>query len=154
MDAKAQMHVLEVLLTAVLFTSAMNVSVAVLPSPSIDPAAGLQLEILGQDALNVADGLVPANSTLAARYHNSTMKYWLFDDRLGELGAYLNTTLPSTVAFRVELGPDGEAPTAWLNWSRLPGQVDVVIIGRLLFHDGQFYQIDLWLWYGSRGGGI
>ncbi len=149
-NSRAQMHVLEVMLTAVLFTSAMNVAVDVLPTANQDASGPIQLELLGRDALEVADGLVPANSSEAALYGNSTLKLWLMESRLDNLSAYLNATLLPSVAYELVFTLDGEFRSSLDHSTRLG---EVVIVERMLSHQGEVYRTQLFLWYGPRGGG-
>ena len=148
-DRQAQMHVLEVLLVAVLFTSAMNVAVSVLPTTGNDLSGPQQLEILGQDALSLADSLVPANNSHADRFANSSLKLWLFNPDIGGLGQYLNQSLPKGVAYRVQFGPvAGNQTTALIVGSM--AQNEVVVVERLLNYQGQLYRLRLQLWFGLR----
>jgi len=149
MNTKAQMHVLEVMLTAVLFTSAMNVAIDVLPVANQDTSGPIQLELLGRDILEVADGMVPANATIAANYGNSTLKWWLLEPKWENVSAYLNDTLLPSMAYELELAR-GEEVLATLEYS--PQLGDVVIVERMLFHQGEVYQVQLSLWFGPRGG--
>jgi len=149
LDSRAQMDVMEVMLTAVLFTSVMNVAIDVLPSAHQESSGNLQLELLGRDVLTVADELVPENGTIAVRYSDSTLKWWLFGNGLVNLSTYLNTTLTPSIAYRLDMGPVGEEPTVLLGYSILLG--DVTVIQRLLSFEGQVYEVKLLLWYGYRG---
>lgn len=149
-DQRAQMHVLEVMLTAVLFTSAMNVVIAVLPSANQDDSGAIQLQLLGRDVLEVADGMVPENATVAARFANSTLKWWLLDAGTANLSAYLNATLLPAMAYHLEF-VKGEQELVTLDHSIPLGEV--VVVERMLSHQGEVHLVQLSLWYGPRGGG-
>ena len=64
-DTKGQMHVLEVLLVATLFTSAVNVSVNILPTSDANNLEENDLYFSGLEILEMLDVWQPSDATIA-----------------------------------------------------------------------------------------
>ena len=71
-NTKGQMHVLEVLLVATLFTSTINVAVNILPTSDANNVDEYDLYFTGLEILEVLDEWVPADSEVATANHDST----------------------------------------------------------------------------------
>ena len=69
-NTKGQMHVLEVLLVGVLFTSAVNVAVNILPTSDADNSWQNDLYFSGMEILELLDTWEPSDSEISAK-HNS-----------------------------------------------------------------------------------
>ena len=79
-NTKGQMHMLEVLLVATLFTSTINVAVNILPTSDANNVDEYDLYFTGLEILEVSDEWVPSDSTVAAAHHDSTLSWWLATD--------------------------------------------------------------------------
>ena len=101
-NTKGQMHVLEVLLVATLFTSTINVAVNILPTSDANNVDEYDLYFTGLEILEVLDEWVPSDSTVAATHHDSTLSWWLATDNKASLKQYLDGGLPSAVSYRLE----------------------------------------------------
>ena len=67
-NTKGQMHVLEVLLVATLFTSTVNVAVNILPTSDANNVDEYNLYFTGLEILEVLDEWVPSDSDIAEDY--------------------------------------------------------------------------------------
>ena len=65
-NTKGQMHVLEVLLVATLFTSTINVAVNILPTSDANNVDEYDLYFTGLEILEVLDEWVPSDSAVAS----------------------------------------------------------------------------------------
>ena len=74
---RGQMHMLEVLMLATLFTSAVNVAVISLPAGDANQVGDETLQQQGMELLALLDSWTPTNVTVAQEYHNSTLAFWL-----------------------------------------------------------------------------
>jgi len=84
-NTKGQMHVLEVLLVATLFTSTINVAVNILPTSDANNVDEYDLYFTGLEILEVLDEWVPSDSAVAAAHHDSTLSWWLATDNKASL---------------------------------------------------------------------
>ena len=66
-NTKGQMHVLEVLLVGVLFTSAVNVAVNILPTSDADNSGQKDLYFSGMEILELMDTWEPSDSEISAK---------------------------------------------------------------------------------------
>ncbi len=89
-NTKGQMHVLEVLLVATLFTSTINVAVNILPTSDANNVDEYDLYFTGLEILEVLDEWVPSDSTVAAAHYDSTLSWWLATDNKASLKQYLD----------------------------------------------------------------
>ena len=64
-NTKGQMHVLEVLLVATLFTSTVNVAVNILPTSDANNVEEYNLYFTGLEILEVLDEWIPSDSSIA-----------------------------------------------------------------------------------------
>ena len=72
-NTKGQMHVLEVLLVATLFTSTVNVAVNVLPTSDANNVDEYELYFSGLEILEVLDEWVPSDSSIAETHHDLSL---------------------------------------------------------------------------------
>ena len=72
-NTKGQMHVLEVLLVATLFTSTINVAVNILPTSDANNVDEYDLYFTGLEILEVLDDWVPSDSDVAVAHHDRTV---------------------------------------------------------------------------------
>ena len=72
-NTKGQMHVLEVLLVGVLFTSAVNVAVNILPTSDADNSEQSNLYFSGMEILEILDNWEPSNSDISAKHNGIIM---------------------------------------------------------------------------------
>jgi hypothetical protein len=133
-NTKGQMHVLEVLLVATLFTSTINVAVSVLPTSDANNFEENDLYFTGLEILEILDEWAPANSTIAAAHHDSTLSWWLATDNHTAIRQYLDShgsQTESIVDRTVHSGP-------------------VTQTFRLVWADDELWELNLQLWYGYR----
>ncbi len=101
-NTKGQMHVLEVLLVATLFTSTVNVAVNILPTSDANNVEEYDLYFTGLEILEVLDEWTPSNSSIAAAHHDSTLSWWIATDNSISIKQYLDAGLSSTLSYRLE----------------------------------------------------
>ena len=101
-NTKGQMHVLEVLLVATLFTSTINVAVNILPTSDANNVDEYDLYFTGLEILEVLDDWVPSDSAVATTHHDSTLSWWLATDNTASLKQYLDAGLSSSMSYRLE----------------------------------------------------
>ena len=101
-NTKGQMHVLEVLLVATLFTSTVNVAVNILPTSDANNVEEYDLYFTGLEILEVLDEWTPSNSSIAAAHHDSTLSWWIATDNSASIKQYLDAGLSSTLSYRLE----------------------------------------------------
>ena len=89
-NTKGQMHVLEVLLVATLFTSTINVAVNILPTSDANNVDEYDLYFTGLEILEVLDEWTPSNSSIAAAHHESTLSWWIATDNSASIKQYLD----------------------------------------------------------------
>jgi len=146
-DIKGQMHVLEVLLVGVLFTSAVNVAVSILPTSDADNSEQNDLYFMGLEILELLDDWPPSNATISEKYNGSTLAWWLSTDNKSAIKEYLDSGLDSSISYHLEAVnlneevviverslPDGEITTSF----------------RLVWCDDSVWHLNLHLWYGYR----
>ncbi len=146
-NIKGQMHVLEVLLVGVLFTSAVNVAVNILPTSDADNSDQNDLYFSGMEILELLDTWEPSDSAISAKHNASTLSWWLATDNNSSIKQYLDSGLSSSVSYRLEAThgsknevivdrviPDGEISTSF----------------RLVWSDNEIWDLSLHLWYGYR----
>ena len=79
-NTKGQMHVLEVLLVGVLFTSAVNVAVNILPTSDADNSGQNDLYFSGMEILELLDNWEPSDAAISSKHNSSTLSWWLATD--------------------------------------------------------------------------
>ena len=146
-NTKGQMHVLEVLLVGVLFTSAVNVAVNILPTSDADNSEQNDLYFSGMEILELLDNWEPSNAEISAEHNKSTLSWWLATNNNSAIKQYLDSGLSSSISYRLEAThgsqnevivdrviPDGEVSTSF----------------RLVWSDSEIWDLSLHLWYGYR----
>ena len=98
-NTKGQMHVLEVLLVGVLFTSAVNVAVNILPTSDADNSEQNDLYFSGMEILELLDNWEPSNTEISAEHNKSTLSWWLATDNNAAIKQYLDSGLSSSISY-------------------------------------------------------
>ena len=148
-DTKGQMHVLEVLLVATLFTSAVNVSVNILPTGDANNLEENDLYFSGLEILEMLDVWQPSDATIAAAHDDSTLAWWLATDNDTSIKQYLDAGLASSVSYRLEATHGGQ--TEVIVDREVPSG-PVVQAFRIVWADNEIWDLSLKLWYGYREG--
>ena len=148
-NTKGQMHVLEVLLVATLFTSTINVAVNILPTSDANNVDEYDLYFTGLEILEVLDEWVPSDSAVATTHHDSTLSWWLATDNKASLKQYLDGGLPSAVSYRLE-ATYGSQSEVLVDRTVPEGSVSQTF--RLMWADDELWELNLQLWYGFREG--
>ena len=148
-NTKGQMHVLEVLLVATLFTSTINVAVNILPTSDANNVDEYDLYFTGLDILEVLDEWVPSDSDIATAHHDSTLSWWLATDNTTSLKQYLDAGLSSSISYRLE-ATHGSQSEVLVDRTVPTGSVSQTF--RLVWADNELWELNLQLWYGYREG--
>ena len=148
-NTKGQMHVLEVLLVATLFTSTVNIAVSVLPTSDANNVEEYDLYFTGLEILEVLDEWVPADSSIAASHHDSTLSWWLATNNSASIKQYLDAGLSSTLSYRLEATHGAQTDTIV---DRAVPSGSVTQTFRLVWADNELWELNLQLWYGYREG--
>jgi hypothetical protein len=146
-NTKGQMHVLEVLLVATLFTSTINVAVSVLPTSDANNFEENDLYFTGLEILEILDEWVPVDSTIAAAHHDSTLSWWLATENYTAIKQYLDAGLPSSLSYRLEGAHGGQTDVIV---DRTVDSGPVTQTFRLVWADEELWELNLQLWYGYR----
>jgi len=146
-STKGQMHVLEVLLVATLFTSAVNVAVNILPTSDANDSDNYNLYFAGIEILELLDNWEPSNSTISTKHNASTLSWWLATDNNSAIKQYLNSGLPSSVSYRLE-GTHGGQKEVIVD--RVVPSGSVTQAFRIVWSDNEIWDLNLKLWYGYR----
>jgi len=146
-NTKGQMHVLEVLLVATLFTSTVNVAVNILPTSDANNVEEYDLYFTGLEILEVLDGWTPSNSSIAAAHHDSTLSWWIATDNSASIKQYLDAGLSSTLSYRLE-ATHGSQTEVIVDRAVPSGSVTQTF--RLVWADNELWELNLQLWYGYR----
>jgi len=146
-NTKGQMHVLEVLLVATLFTSTVNVAVNILPTSDANNVEEYDLYFTGLEILEVLDGWTPSNSSIAAAHHDSTLSWWIATDNSASIKQYLDAGLSSTLSYRLE-ATHGSQTDVIVDRAVPSGSVTQTF--RLVWADNELWELNLQLWYGYR----
>ena len=146
-NTKGQMHVLEVLLVATLFTYTINVAVNILQSSDANNVDEYDLYFAGLEILEVLDQWVPSDSTVAATHHDSTLSWWLATDNKASLKQYLDGGLPPAVSYKLEAN-HGSQSEVLVDRTVPEGSVSQTF--RLVWADDELWELNLQLWYGYR----
>ena len=137
----AQMHVLEVLLVATLFTSAVNVAVISLPASDATRVGDDNLRHQGMQLLQVLDEWQTGAG-------ESTLVTWLSEDNSSALQSYLDGGLPAAASYRLTEAHGGSSETLV---ERGTPEGTVSIAFRLVWVGSELWELELSLWYGPRG---
>ena len=146
-NTKGQMHVLEVLLVATLFTSTINVAVNILPTSDANNVDEYDLYFTGLEILEVLDDWVPSDSAVATTHHDSTLSWWLATDNTASLKQYLDAGLSSSMSYRLE-ATHGSQSEVLVDRTVPEGSVSQTF--RLVWADDELWELNLQLWYGYR----
>ena len=146
-NTKGQMHVLEVLLVATLFTSTINVAVNILPTSDANNVDEYDLYFTGLEILEVLDNWVPADAGVAAAHHDSTLSWWLATDNSESLKQYLDAGLSSSISYRLE-ATHGSQSEVMVDRAVPSGSVSQTF--RLVWAGDELWELNLQLWYGYR----
>ena len=146
-NTKGQMHVLEVLLVATLFTSTINVAVNILPTSDANNVEEYDLYFTGLEILEVLDEWTPSNSSIAAAHHDSTLSWWIATDNSASIKQYLDAGLSSTLSYRLE-ATHGSQTDVIVDRAVPSGSVTQTF--RLVWADNELWELNLQLWYGYR----
>ena len=138
MQDKAQMHVLEVILVATLFTSVINVAVTNLPAHNQSSYHTDNLKYLGFEILEVLDEWEESTS------QSSHLVYWISNNDTANLEDYLDSGLLSSISYNL-FATHGNASEVLIN-NGVPSS-EVSIAFRTLTIDGIIWKITLELWY-------
>ena len=147
LDRRGQMHMLEVLMLATLFTSAVNVAVISLPASDANRVGDEMLRQQGMELLELLDGWVPANATVAQEHRNSTLALWLTSGNNTTLQSYLDGGLPAAASYRLT-GTHGGSTETLVDRGTPHGSVSIAF--RLVWADDELWELKLELWYGPR----
>ena len=146
-NTKGQMHVLEVLLVATLFTSTVNVAVNILPTSDANNVEEYDLYFTGLEILEVLDEWTPSNSSIAAAHHDSTLYWWIATDNSASIKQYLDAGLSSTLSYRLEATHSSQTEVIV---DRAVPSGSVTQTFRLVWADNELWELNLQLWYGYR----
>jgi len=146
-NTKGQMHVLEVLLVATLFTSTINIAVNILPTSDANNVEEYDLYFTGLEILEVLDEWIPSDSSIAAAHHDSTLSWWLATDNSASIKQYLDAGLSSTLSYRLEATHGTQIDTIV---DRAVPSGSVTQTFRLVWADNELWELNLQLWYGYR----
>ena len=148
-NTKGQMHVLEVLLVATLFTSAVNVAVNILPTSDGNNREENDLYFSGLEILEALDSWVPSDGATASKYSNSTLSWWLGTDNNTSIKQYLDAGLPASVSYRLEAEHGSQTEVIV---DRTIDSGPIIQTFRIIWVDGEIWHLNLKLWYGFREG--
>ena len=137
----AQMHVLEVLLVATLFTSAVNVAVISLPASDATRVGDDNLRYQGMQLLQVLDEWQTGAG-------ESTLATWLSEDNSSALQSYLDGGLPAAASYRLT-GAHGGSSETLVERGTPEGTVSIAF--RVVWVGSELWELELSLWYGPRG---
>ena len=146
-NTKGQMHVLEVLLVATLFTSTVNVAVNVLPTSDANNVDEYDLYFSGLEILEVLDEWVPLDPPTAEAHHDSTLSWWLATENFESIKQYLDAGLSSSISYRLE-GAHGSESEVIVDRVVPGGSVSQTF--RLVWAGDELWELNLQLWYGYR----
>ena len=146
-NTKGQMHVLEVLLVATLFTSTINVAVNILPTSDANNVDEYDLYFTGLEILEVLDNWEPSDPAISAKHNASTLSWWLATDNSVSIKQYLDAGLSSTLSYRLEATHGVQTDTIV---DRAVPSGSVTQTFRLVWADNELWELNLQLWYGYR----
>ena len=140
-NTKGQMHVLEVLLVATLFTSAVNVAVSILPASDANDSGEYDLYFAGIEILELLDEWEPSDAAISTMHNGSTLSWWLATDNnsVGMGDAGIKYRLEATHGETTEVIVDRKVPSG-----------SITQAFRIVWSDGELWDLNLQLWYGYR----
>jgi len=146
-NTKGQMHVLEVLLVGVLFTSAVNVAVNILPTGDANDYEQNELYFSGLEILEVLDNWAPSDETVSTKHNDSTLSWWLATDNNSAIKQYMDSGLDSSVSYRL-VASHGSQNEVIVD--RVIPDSEVTTTFRVVWSDNEIWILNLHLWYGYR----
>lgn len=144
---EGQMHVLEVLLVATLFTSAVNVAVNILPTSDANNIEEHNLYFSGIEILELLDKWEPTNPAISSMHNGSMLSFWLATDNNSAIKQYLDSGLSSSISYRLEATHEGQKEVIV---DRTVSSGSVVQAFRIVWADNEVWDLNLKLWYGYR----
>ena len=144
---KGQMHVLEVLLVATLFTSAVNVAVNILPTSDGNVVEEHNLYFSGIEILEILDNWEPSNDLISSKHNGSTLSWWLATDNNTSIKQYLDSGLSPSISYRLEATHGGQKEVIV---DRPIPSGSVIQAFRIVWSDNEVWDLNLKLWYGYR----
>ena len=148
-NTKGQMHVLEVLLVATLFTSAVNVAVSILPASDANDSGEYDLYFAGIEILELLDEWEPSDAAISTMHNGSTLSWWLATDNNSAIKQYLDSGLSASISYRLE-ATHGETTEVIVDRKIPSGSITQAF--RIVWSDGELWDLNLQLWYGYREG--
>ena len=146
-STQGQMHVLEVLLVATLFTSAVNVAVNILPTSDANVSQEYDLYFAGIEILELLDEWEPSNSSISTKHNASTLSWWLATENHSSIKQYLDSGLSSSISYRLE-EKHGDQNEVLIDRTVPSGSVTQAF--RIVWADNELWDLNLRLWYGYR----
>ena len=146
-NTKGQMHVLEVLLVGVLFTSAVNVAVNILPTSDADNSGQNDLYFSGMEILELLDNWEPSDAAISTMHNGSTLSWWLATDNSSAIKQYLDSGLSASISYRLE-ATHGETTEVIVDRKVPSGSITQAF--RIVWSDSELWNLNLQLWYGYR----
>lgn len=143
MDENGQIHVLEVMIGALLFLTAMRTAVNV-AMPSSEKQSLNQLEKLGNDSLLALDNK-PCNDS---KYFNSTLVKFIFTNDVKNLTSFLNKSLPISVSYSIFLFKNGKSIEIYSMGKSIG---ESIVTHFPIYYYGKVYDVQLLMWYEYRG---
>lgn len=140
MNKKAQMHVIEIILAAVIFFNAMNFALTLTVPVPQEKFSIEQWKIYAEDSLRALDNTPLNNTTEQERYHNSTLTKYIIENDVANLTKFLNKTLPPQVSYNIYNGSKA------FYFNNVPVGDDVIVVHRLIVYNGEVYNIRLEIW--------
>ena len=146
-NTKGQMHVLEVLLVATLFTSAVNVAVSILPASDANDSGEYDLYFAGFEILELLDEWEPSDAAISTMHNGSTLSWWLATDNNSAIKQYLDSGLSASISYRLE-ATHGETTEVIVDRKVPSGAITQAF--RIVWSDGELWDLNLQRWYGYR----
>ncbi|MEW6069833.1 MAG: hypothetical protein AB1485_04390 [Candidatus Thermoplasmatota archaeon] len=151
---KAQIHIIEIALGALIFIVAI-IFIGSIKVPQIQQSySQLYLATLGSDALRSFDLMPLPDITNASKYHNSNITYELFGSgkwhetgNVSVLLNFLDKALPKDVSYNLYLRNSTMQTT--INFSATPG-LNSISVCRTIVFNGTVYELVLLLWHEPR----
>jgi len=158
-DERGQMHVLEVMIGGLLILGAIQAGVDMTGHAGQKESGTEALRALGNDALRTLFHLPPRGSGVdPADYDNSSLVYSVIAGRPAVITDFLNSTLPVHVSYRVSVENYSMSNESIGSRNTVLYRGPVVLgetaRSHFIFHHrGNIYDVQLLMWYLSRGSG-
>lgn len=146
-NTKGQMHVLEVLLVATLFTSAVNVAVNILPTSDANGSGEYDLYFAGIEILELLDEWEPSDAALSSIHNGSTLSWWLATENNSAIKQYLDSGLSASISYRLE-ATHGDTSEVIVDRKVPSGSITQAF--RIVWSNNELWDLNLQLWYGYR----